>query len=122
MRIVCWPNPIDLVGALAAPRGAAIGQRKRNLASADAPTTFRTVNLDRFIDDVAMRTNRAPTISHRSSASLLETNAIRRATQGRIVAIGDVLDGLAAIEDLVESTRPGGRFTKSAAEDSPCFR
>lgn len=122
MRIVRRPNPMDLVGALAAPRGAAIGQRKRDPASADAPTIFQTVNLDRLIHDVEMRTDRAPTISHRSNASLLETNAIRRTTQCGRVATGDVLDGLAAVEDLVESARPGGRYTKPAAEDSPCFR
>ena len=122
MRIVRRPNPIDLVGALAAPRGAAIGQRKWDPASADAPTIFQTVNHDRLIRDVAMRTDRAPTISHRSNASLLETNGIRRAAQGGRVAIGDVPDGLAAVEVLVESARPDGRFTKPAAEDSPCFR
>ena len=122
MRIVCWPNPIDPVGALAAPRGAAIGQRKRDPASAEAPTTFRTVSLDRLIDDVTMRTNRARKIPHRSTASLPGTNAIRRATQCGRVAIGDALDSLAAVEALVESARPDGRFTSPAAEDSPCFR
>lgn len=93
MQVFRWLTSIALATALAAPWGAALAQVKWDLASANPPTNFQTVNLDRFVEDVEKRTNGALKIAHHSNASLFKMNEIRRATQRGQVAIGEVLQG-----------------------------
>ena len=55
MRLLRWLNSIALIGALALPSGAALAQVKWDLASANPPTNFQTINLDKFIEDGMVR-------------------------------------------------------------------
>lgn len=93
MRVHHWLKTLTLVGALAAPWAPAMGQVKLDLASANPPTNFQTVDLDRFIADVEKRTSGAVKITHHSNASLFKMNEIKRATQRGQAAIGEVLQG-----------------------------
>jgi TRAP-type C4-dicarboxylate transport system substrate-binding protein len=88
MRLLRWLNSIALIGVPALPSGAALAQIKWDLASANPPTNFQTINLDKFIEDVEKRTNGALKITHHPNASLFKMNEIRRATQRGQVAIG----------------------------------
>lgn len=93
MRLHRWLKALTLVGALAAPWTAPMAQVKLDLASANPPTNFQTLDLDMFIADVEKRTNGAVKITHHSNASLFKMNEIKRATQRGQVAIGEVLQG-----------------------------
>lgn len=88
-----WLKTTALIGALAAPWCSTTAQVKWDLASANPPTNFQTIDLDRFIEDVEKRTKGALKIAHHSNASLFKMNEIRRATQRGQVAIGEVLQG-----------------------------
>jgi TRAP-type C4-dicarboxylate transport system substrate-binding protein len=92
MRVLRWLKSIALVAAFVAPWGA-MAQVKWDLASANPPTNFQTIDLDRFIEDVDKRTNGALKITHHPNASLFKMNEIRRATQRGQVAVGEVLQG-----------------------------
>ncbi|MGE0798470.1 MAG: TRAP transporter substrate-binding protein [Lautropia sp.] len=93
MRFPNWLKTVALASVLAAPSVTAVAQVKWDLASANPPTNFQTVNLDRFIADVEKRTNGALKITHHPNASLFKMAEIRRATQRGQVAIGEVLQG-----------------------------
>jgi len=93
MRFHRWLNSFALAAAFALPWGCATAQTKWDLASANPPTNFQTIDLDRFIEDVDKRTNGALKITHHANASLFKMNEIRRATQRGQVAIGEVLQG-----------------------------
>ncbi|MGI9153438.1 MAG: C4-dicarboxylate ABC transporter substrate-binding protein, partial [Rubrivivax sp.] len=64
MHALRFLKSVVLVGALAAPWLSASAQVKWDLASANPPTNFQTVNLDRFVEDVEKRTNGALKITH----------------------------------------------------------
>ena len=70
-----------------------MAQTKWDLASANPPTNFQTINLDRFIAEVDRATSGAVKITHHPNASLFKMNEIRRATQQGQVAIGEVFMG-----------------------------
>jgi TRAP-type C4-dicarboxylate transport system substrate-binding protein len=93
MRTHHWLILLALVGALVTPWAHSMAQVKWDLASANPPTNFQTIDLDMFIADVEKRTNGAVKISHHSNASLFKMNEIKRATQRGQVAIGEVLQG-----------------------------
>lgn len=115
-----WLKSAVLVGALVAPLTPTMAQVKWDLASANPPTNFQTVNLDRFIEDVDKRTNGALKITHHSNSSLFKMAEIRRATQRGQVAIGEVLLGTMvnefpllafdAVPFLFNSREEGQRF------------
>ena len=88
---VCFVR-IVVALALAAPLAGA-AQTKWDLASANPPTNFQTINLDRFIAEVDRATGGAVKITHHPNASLFKMNEIRRATQQGQVAIGEVFMG-----------------------------
>ena len=93
MRVHRWLKTLTLVGALVTPWASSHAQVKWDLASANPPTNFQTVDLDKFIEDVEKRTNGAVKITHHSNASLFKMNEIKRATQRGQVTIGEVLQG-----------------------------
>jgi TRAP-type transport system periplasmic protein len=93
MRVQRWLKTLTLIGALTTPWAPATAQIKLDLASANPPTNFQTIDLDRFIEDVEKRTNGAVKITHHPNASLFKMNEIKRATQRGQVAIGEVLQG-----------------------------
>ena len=93
MRSFSWLKSIVLAAALVASWTCSIAQTKWDLASANPPTNFQTINLDRFVEDVEKRTNGALKITHHSNASLFKMVEIRRATQRGQVAVGEVLLG-----------------------------
>ena len=70
-----------------------MAQTKWDLASANPPTNFQTINLDRFIAEVDRASSGAVKITHHPNASLFKMNEIRRATQQGQVAIGEVFMG-----------------------------
>ena len=68
-------------------------QTKWDMASANPPTNFQTINLDRFVTEIDRATGGAVKITHHPNASLFKMNEIRRATQQGQVAIGEVFMG-----------------------------
>lgn len=120
MRSLRWLKSALVVGALAAPWAPSWAQVKWDLASANPPTNFQTVNLDRFIEDVDKRTKGALKITHHPNSSLFKMAEIRRATQRGQVAIGEVLLGTMvnefpllafdAVPFLFNSRQEGQRF------------
>jgi TRAP-type C4-dicarboxylate transport system substrate-binding protein len=115
-----WLKSVVLVSALVAPWTPSFAQIKWDLASANPPTNFQTVNLDRFIEDVDKRTNGALKITHHANSSLFKMAEIRRATQRGQVAVGEVLLGTMvnefpllafdAVPFLFNSREEGQRF------------
>jgi len=78
--------------------GLVNAQVKWDLASANPPTNFQTISLDKFIADIDAQTKGALKITHHSNASLYKMAEIKRATQRGQVAIGEVLMGTLANE------------------------
>ena len=120
MHALRFLKSVVLLGALVAPWLSSNAQVKWDLASANPPTNFQTVNLDRFIEDVEKRTNGALKITHHPNSSLFKMAEIRRATQRGQVAIGEVLLGTMvnefpllafdAVPFLFNSREEGQRF------------
>lgn len=120
MRALRFLKSVVLVGALAAPWLSSSAQVKWDLASANTPTNFQTLNLNRFVEDVDKRTNGALKITHHPNSSLFKMAEIRRATQRGQVAIGEVLLGTMvnefpllafdAVPFLFKSREEGQRF------------
>lgn len=122
MRMPRWINAIAAATAMVLPWSSTSAQVKWDLASANPPTNFQTVNLDRFIEEVDKRTNGAVKITHHPNASLFKMNEIRRATQRGQVAVGEVLQGTLvnefpllgfdAVPFLFSSREEGQKFWK----------
>ncbi len=120
MKSVRWLQSLVVAGALSASGLPAVAQVKWDLASANPPTNFQTINLDRFVEDVNKRTNGQLQITHHSNASLFKMAEIRRATQRGQAAIGEVLLGTMvnefpllafdAVPFLFNSREEGTRF------------
>ncbi len=122
MLSVRWLQSLSLALALAAPWAQSNAQVKWDLASANTPTNFQTINLNRLVEDIDKRTNGALKITHHSNASLFKMAEIRRATQRGQVAMGEVLLGTMvnefpllafdAVPFLFTSREEGVRFWK----------